>query len=437
MALDGIPDAIQWHEGMLLSPQHFQQSAWRHEALVQYGMLSVAPFGWGIRTLKIDQGLLPAGTFRVLELEATMPDGAVVFHYADEEDDLEFDLTAHSEEIRRGDLTLYLASPVRGQRGQLTRYRAYEGGPISDEFTGEGELRIPRVRPQLLLLAGDTPPGKYESFPLAKVTIRDEAFALTEYLPPRTRVERSSPLAEMCSLVVKRLREKAVFLSEQVRSPSAGPASAFTLDNKNRIQSLVAGLPVCEAALAVGVTHPYTLYLTFCGLAGHLAALGESLAPPAFAAYDHNDPRASFAEVTEYALRMIAEGISDTFTGVPFWLQDGVFHTRFDGAWASRKLVLALRVPAGASESDLRAWAETSLIGSESIVPTLRDKRILGAPRRFTEREDDLAPMRGVLLFLLTPSPEFVRPGEQLQILNPDDRGGAHPSAITLYIKIV
>ena len=31
-----IPDAIQWHEGLLLTPQHFQQMSARHEALVQY-----------------------------------------------------------------------------------------------------------------------------------------------------------------------------------------------------------------------------------------------------------------------------------------------------------------------------------------------------------------------------------------------------------------
>jgi len=48
---DEIPQAIQWHEGMLLSPQHFQQSSWRQEMLVQYSMLLTAPMagafaGW-------------------------------------------------------------------------------------------------------------------------------------------------------------------------------------------------------------------------------------------------------------------------------------------------------------------------------------------------------------------------------------------------------
>ena len=69
-----IPDAIQWHEGLLLTPQHFQQLSTRHEALVQYGTSLVAPFCWGVRRLKYDRVSLTMGKFRVLQLEAVMPD---------------------------------------------------------------------------------------------------------------------------------------------------------------------------------------------------------------------------------------------------------------------------------------------------------------------------------------------------------------------------
>ena len=84
MQAEDIPEAIQWHEGMLLSPQHFQQSAWRHELLVQYGSLLVAPYCWGVRSLTLDTKLLPGGTFRVLELEAVMSDGSLVSHKAED-----------------------------------------------------------------------------------------------------------------------------------------------------------------------------------------------------------------------------------------------------------------------------------------------------------------------------------------------------------------
>src|SRR4030095_11711054 len=47
-----ISDAIQWHEGLLLTPQHFQQLSARHEALVQYGtLIKDATEEWLPRTL--------------------------------------------------------------------------------------------------------------------------------------------------------------------------------------------------------------------------------------------------------------------------------------------------------------------------------------------------------------------------------------------------
>ena len=44
--LNDIPEAVQWHEGMLLAPQHFQLSARRGEALLGYALGAAAPFAW-------------------------------------------------------------------------------------------------------------------------------------------------------------------------------------------------------------------------------------------------------------------------------------------------------------------------------------------------------------------------------------------------------
>lgn len=42
-----IPSPIQWHEGMMLAPQHFQQAASRTEELLHYHLMSANPFHWG------------------------------------------------------------------------------------------------------------------------------------------------------------------------------------------------------------------------------------------------------------------------------------------------------------------------------------------------------------------------------------------------------
>src|SRR5215813_2876797 len=105
-----IPDAINWHDGLLLTPQQFQQLTLRNEALVQYGTSLFLPFCWGLRRFKHDPIVLPGGKLRVVELEAVMPDGLVVWQDSSEaEDALEIDLTKHSERMRDRALPIYLA----------------------------------------------------------------------------------------------------------------------------------------------------------------------------------------------------------------------------------------------------------------------------------------------------------------------------------------
>src|SRR5579872_848099 len=142
---------------MLLSPQHFQQSAWRHELLVQYGALLVAPYCWGIRSLSLDTKLLPGGTFRVLALEAVLPDGSVATHRAEDGRELTLALEPFADQAVQGDVAVYLVVPARsgGGKGTLTRYEAFEGPPVADENSGDGDLRVPRLRPRLALMAGE------------------------------------------------------------------------------------------------------------------------------------------------------------------------------------------------------------------------------------------------------------------------------------------
>ena len=48
-----IPDAVLWHEGMLLGPQHFQLASRRTEQLVAYLAAATLPYRWGLRRLSL------------------------------------------------------------------------------------------------------------------------------------------------------------------------------------------------------------------------------------------------------------------------------------------------------------------------------------------------------------------------------------------------
>jgi type VI secretion system protein ImpJ len=425
---------------MLLAPQHFQQLVLRQDALLQYHAGLLAPFHWGVRHLRLDAVRLGEGVLRVTELEAVMPDGLVVAYGPGSPGELEADLTPYAEAMKSGAVTVHLAVPARRPglspvKGDLPRYESIEGEPVSDESTGDGDLRVPRLRPRLTLLVADHPPQKYVSFPLARVEYANETFGAAEFVPPMLSVPLDSPLGEMCAGIARRLREKAMFLSEQARSPAVASRPPQLLETRALIHSLVAPLPHFEAVLGPGVAHPYALYLALTWLVGHLAAVGRGLLPPVLDAYDHNDAWASFARARDFIVRSVDEGILESFTAFPFYLEKGVFNLTFDEDWRTRRLVLGVRGQPGASDAETAAWVQQCLIGSKSRMPGLRDRRVLGARRERIDSDGDLVPSTGVVLFALEADPETVEPNQLLQMWNAGDRGEPRASEVVLYVK--
>ena len=330
-----LPEAIQWHEGMLLGPQHFQQQSLRHEQLLHYHASLLAPYHWGVRHLKIDPVMLVDGQFRVLELEAILPDGLVVTSVLHEIKDGTIDLEPYRQEAAEEPVTIYLAVPSkRGAgipvQGELRRFDSVEGNVVADENTGEGELQIPRLRPRLSLFVGPTPPDKFVSLPLAKVTYQDEAYTLAAYSPPLLQVAKNSPIGTLCSNLATRLREKAVQLAETARTPSVASRSPQLMETKNQVKALVSSLPEFETLINSGVAHPFPLYLSLSRLLGSLTSLGSTLLPPVLETYDHNDPLAAFAQAHAAIDRIVAEGFIESFSAYPLAFEAGRFSLRFD-----------------------------------------------------------------------------------------------------------
>jgi type VI secretion system protein ImpJ len=229
-----IPEAVQWHEGMLLSPQHFQLTARRTEALVAYMLDAAAPFCWGVQRLQIDASLLLEGVFRVVELEAVLPDGLLVLYPAsDDEPQLEVDF--NSAEIDPP-LTVHVAVAARTEHSAsaavLRRYRSVEGRPVGDENTGDNELAVPRLRPalslQVTLSPLHLPPNKYVSLPLARIAFRDENYVAESYEPPRLALARDSLLHRCARGVALQLKEKALALGESLQSARRQGSEAHT-----------------------------------------------------------------------------------------------------------------------------------------------------------------------------------------------------------------
>jgi type VI secretion system protein ImpJ len=444
-----IPEAIQWHEGLMLAPQHFQQLSLRHESLLQYVAGSIAPFNWGVRRFVWDASALAGGKLRVLRLDAVMPDGLVISYGARGDkvlgdEDLVADISSHASQLKGGgSLTIYLAvathDTVQGARGRDGRYLSVEGDPVKDEQTGDNALPIPRLRPHLKLFAGDAPGKNHVSFPLARVRHTGAGYTLEGSIPPSLAVASDSALGRMCSEAARNIRDKALFLADRLRGSKGDSRTGLDIETEAIIRRLVAPLPQLEAVLFTGVSHPFLVYLAFCAAAGQVASLDGKFDPPLFHPYDHDDLAATFKQVFDYIKGKVEAAVASTFTVHAFTYDqsEGVFSIKFKPEWANKRLVLGMRARPGMSESELARWGlEECVIGSRTKMDSLRRKRMSGALRAVIDRDDDLVPPRDVVLFSLVPGSEFVSPDEDLQILNADERGREkRPSAIVLYVR--
>lgn len=434
VAAHRVPPEIQWHEGMLLMPQHFQLLARRQESLLHYHAAAIAPYHWGLRYVKIDRALLPDGVFRVLELEAVMPDGLAVSSWPEDAASLTIDLAARGDEAKVRPTKIHLALTAHGRGHPLTeRYRADDMSVVDENEHGEVDVQVPVLRPKLLLVAEDEPPAKYVTFPLAEVEYRDETFVTTRYEPPWLQVAPGSALYDLGVSISSRLRAKAGYLADQARSLPGSSAALQIAETKALIHGLVGELPAFEALLRSGSAHPFALYLALCSLVGHVAGLSRSLVPPLLEPYDHNNLYASFEQAQSTINKAINEGAHESYTPYRFVREGETYRLRFDPDWMTRSLVLGVRLPAGVPKVESEKWMEATVIGGDSKMLSLRERRVLGARRRRIDSDADLAPPQGVTLFSLMPDAEFVVPGEELVILNPG--GGRRPEEIVLYVR--
>lgn len=434
-----IVPAIQWYEGMLLSPQHFQQQDLRWQQLQSIQLSHLSTHHWGLIDLAFDPVTLPSGLLRVLNLCAIMPDGLVVTHTSlPDAPQLELDLNASRQKIMELGATVYLAVPEHTDglspvRSEMPRFDVTAGENILDDNAIDNVIQIPRLVPRVSLVISDAPPARYTSFPIAKIGYVDEAFILKPYVPACFRVPQVSLLGEHCGLIVRRLREKVAYLSEkwqaQLGTPLIGETAA-------QMRPLVQSLPIIEPLLLSNEAHPYQLYQALCQVAGYVATLRLGQTPPIFPSYNHDDLFATFQPLFEW-IHIVIDSIEKAYSILLFAQRDRLFTINIQPEIFTPQLLVGLKAPSAMSEGELSDWMRDAIIATESHFESVRVRRITGAHRAIVQDQElyDLMPGRGVLIFKIDCGAQFIKPGERLIIVNPADSPDKRPSEIVLYVK--
>lgn len=444
MRFPGVPHEVHWHEGMLLVPQHFQQSALRNERLVNYRVRTASPYAFGVVNIDIDRALILDGMIRLQALDLIMPDGAVIQLTSQNPDDFAVDLRPFAEDLRRTPMKIFAAVPALGganedQRiqGELARYDASEGEAVADIHSGEGGERIMRQTPAFSLLVTNDPSRKFVAVPIAEITRRNEVFEITDYVPPSLSIAPSSSLGVALNGVIRRIREKAVFLRERTRGLEAESREGEAAALRVTVASLTTTLPRLEALTASSRAHPFDLYLSLCDLVGSLSTLSPSLVPPALKTYDHLNIRANFREALDY-INECLDRVHQNYVTIVFEEESTGFSLQLRPEWDSGNLIIGARSRPGQRDEDVVTWINTAVIGSRERVQGLRERRMLGASRTLIDREVsmELVQTRGIILFAVKGDANFIDREGVLEVSNNLDRIAANkPQELILYLS--
>ena len=393
-----IIDRIQWHEGMLLSPQHFQTESTRVDSLIADHVLGRYEEAWGIRVLELDSNLLTGGTLRVLNLEAFMPDGtAIKWDAAVEEVALELKVSDYSTLIKENKkIDIYLALPVSTKRNKegLFRFSEKTTLPVGDDYSDSEAIDIPRLSPNIKIIGGEQPSGLYASFKLCELYEDNGVTKLGDYIPPLITINASMFLTSRLKTISKSLREKAVFLARQVSSVKFSPGDADQFSTNQRLRTIVMLLPKLEGLMQMNGVSPRALYLTLCEVLGPISQLKIGGIPEIPPKYAHKELFSVFDTIFKMIIGSISE-VSQNYHEVPFTKIDLGYEIVLKPEWIKSSLVLGLK---GVDKSYVNSWVKSVIIEKSTEIEKCRQKRVLGMKRRKIEEFSamQLKPLPGV-----------------------------------------
>ena len=430
-----VCNRIQWHEGMLVSPHHFQQQDLRFEQLLSINSQFSTPFNWGILSLEIDPSTIPDGVIRVNSFKAIFPDG--IYVSVDEgEKPLEINISEKSG--IDGILTIYLCVPNNVKQsssvaGDNPRYSSVEGEDILDDNTFDNPIRIPRLIPKTYLRVGTEKPENNTSIPILKVSFREDVFIQEEFIPPVFSISKIGNIWERCSKLLQNMREKVVYLSTRLQSHSH---DAWTNDTSQKLRSLLSALIPMEAYVQTKEIHPKELYFQLSHSLSHLAATRVGFVLPLTIGYSHNDIYKCFNQIL-LKMENILERIEQNIVVIPFVKRNRFFSLKMNDSYLQNHIVISVKACSGMTLAELEEWCINAVISCESQVNKVKERRVSGAYREILG-DDAIAeymPGRGIILIKVNQNDEFVESDEYLSIFNPSDMTHKRPSEIALFLK--
>lgn len=302
---------VIWQEGMLLRPQHFQQSDRYFEHQLKTRTQKLGNYAWGFFSLEIDRQFLNMGKLVVSQASGILPDGSL-FELDSEREPLALDIPPNT-----GNTPVYLALPlVTGnhiesrrleQKDVLARYIAADI-EVADSNAGDSNSsQVSTGRMDFRLLLGDQQSDQaYVRLKLCEIldTTPDGVISLDpEFIPSYVNFQTSGYLLSCLKEVISMLAHRGDTLADRIRA--SGKVGGAEVGDFMMLQLINRHEPVLRHYLGLDQVHPEQIYRELLGLLGELATFsGESKRPRLEGRYQHSDQAASFRKLMD-AIRQV------------------------------------------------------------------------------------------------------------------------------------
>lgn len=400
-----LPDAIQWSEGMMMSPQHFQQNDRYWHAHLRHRLQAVTPHYWGLSQLRFD---IVNETISISQLECILPDGLLVGFPGQTRRQ-----PPGNVDIEVGSLCKSGAAPLKiwcwvNERGshaacqdsQERRYNSILDTLSPDENTGDNGFALARLQVYFQLYAGNNSPSAECAVALLEIVRgENQQLQVTAYHPPLLQIGAADFLGadslwRQLQQLHDRLWDKLAQLSEKGKNVEAEENMGV-----ERRQHLAAARAISASLPSLSVlleerSHPRQLYQALAQIAGQLSSIGSNPLPLMMKPYQHEDCMPQFRLVMDF-IQARLDAVDTRYEALAFLRTDAQDAASKDAcferhlpAGMSDELIIELEPRGAQTGEQLLAWLNDALIAHAALIEPLRRSRATGATARALEAHE-------------------------------------------------
>ncbi|MGI9036772.1 MAG: type VI secretion system baseplate subunit TssK [Pyrinomonadaceae bacterium] len=302
---------VVWNEGMLLTPQHFQQWDNYHEELLNSRIRSLLPYEYGILDLQVNRDAVANGSFQVTSCYAVLPDGLLINvpdadavpdlrpvgeHFAPEKEKLGVHLAIPAKKLGAANFQ------ANGAKSNGNLRFGQEGALVKDETSGTNEQPLAYAKSSLRIIFDDELRDGFTSVKIAELerTATGQLTISENYISPALTVSASGWLVNMLRGIVEILITKSGSLGEQRRQRNASLADFTTSEVAVfwLLHTVNSYVPTMAHLFRTPLVHPERLYVEMAELVGKLMTFSTDVSPKDIVHYDHDDLYFTFSQLS-------------------------------------------------------------------------------------------------------------------------------------------